>query len=265
MTEQTTQQTNALALLKDKSIAVINKNRSLAEQVNKISLLVRDLETGLDNYENDLIYAAVLKELRESITPDQIELLSSLQNTGLGFKTDKPSTGYDPSTLKNIFVEAISIGVRIRGNEFNILAGNLYVTKTGLIRLVDDCLEKNNYKVFGRDNPKIELTSTGNYKFTYDGVVKNAAGEVVVDYSGPYKKEILVKGKVGRGDKQYDIGHDAAQGKAQRKFENYLYSKLNRRKNLLPEGSVEDVDMPSSPQKEKISITQLTETENEQE
>lgn len=259
-----TEQTNALAILKDKNVAILNKNKSLAEQVNKISTLVREMESGLDNYETDLMYAAILKELKESITPDQIDLLKSFQNNRVGFLTDK-TDGYPEHVLRNVFVEAISLGLRIRGNEFNVIGGNLYATKIGLIRLVDDLLEKNGYKAFGRDNPKIELTQTGNYKFTYEGMVKNADGEVIVDFSGPSKKEILIKGKVGRGEKQYDIGVDAAQGKAQRKFENYLYSKLNRRKNLLPEGSVEDVDMPSSPQKEKISITQLTETENEQE
>lgn len=240
-----------LAILNKKDLDVVSKNKERAVSVNRVAAAIRDMETSLDDWEKDLYFAAYLKKLKEDITDDQIDLLKTYQGSRFGFQTDKH---YDNSVLKNIFIEALALGVRVRGNEFNIIGGNLYVTKLGIARLLDELIERNNYDVKGRDNPKITLNSTsGNYNLSYEIVVKDSSGNIILEV----KKDIPVPGKAGKGEKQYALGIDAVQGKGQRKLDNYLYSKLSKRKTALPEAEFDDVDLPSTPQIAKPS-TKIT-------
>lgn len=242
-----------LTILNKKDLEIVSKNKERAVSVNRVTAAIREMETSLDDWEKDLYFAAYLKKLKEDITDDQIDLLKTYQNNRFGFQTDRPG-GYDNSVLKNIFIEALALGVRVRGNEFNIIGGNLYVTKLGIARLLDELIEKNNYDVKGRDNPKIVLNNTtGNYNLCYEIIVKDQYGNIVLEV----KKDIPVPGKAGKGEKQYALGIDAIQGKGQRKLDNYLYSKLSKRKTALPEGEFDDVDLPSTPQITKNS-TKIT-------
>lgn len=254
-------------LLAQKELDIISKNKERIAKINAACTQLRTLESTLDDWEIDLQFGAYLKHIKESITQDQLDLLKNLQNTRVGFLTDRPNGGYDGDVLKNVLIEALTIGVRLRGNEFCILGGNCYVTKYGLIRLNDELIERKNYSVKGRDNPKIETTPQGNYKLTYNVIVKDQSGNEICNIEN---REILIKAKYAKGDKSYELGIDAVQGKAQRKIENVLYSKLAKKKNLLPEADIDDVDMITTPQnqitpKEKISVSQILGTkESEQ-
>ncbi|MFK5282891.1 hypothetical protein ACI3PL_25325, partial [Lacticaseibacillus paracasei] len=56
----------------------------------------------------------------------------ALQGNRLGFKTDKDkSGGYPESVVKNCLIEAVLLGIQPTGNQFNIIAGNMYPTKEG--------------------------------------------------------------------------------------------------------------------------------------
>lgn len=242
-----------LPILSQKDLDIVYKNKDRALKINQVAVAIREMETSLDDWEKDLYFAGYLKTLKDSITDDQIDLLKTYQNNRFGFQTDRPG-GYDNSVLKNIFIEALTLGVRVRGNEFNIIGGNLYVTKLGIARLLDELIEKNGYDVKGRDTPKITLNSTsGNYNLSYKIIVKDRNGTTILEI----EKDIPVPGKAGKGEKQYALGIDAIQGKGQRKLDNYLYSKLSKRKTALPEAEFDDVDLPSTPQITKTS-TKIT-------
>lgn len=246
--------TKALAPLLAQNLDVIKNNKDRIAKINQAAAQLRNLESTLDDWEIDLHFAAYLKEIKDSITPDQLAIIKNLQNTRTGFLTDRPNGGYEGEVLKNILIEALTLGVRLRGNEFNILGGNLYVTKYGLARLLDELIDKNKYTVIGRENPKITPHSSGYYYLQYDIIVKDSNENIILSFS----KTIPVKVRYSKGDKSYELGIDAVQGKAQRKIDNAIYSKLSKKKNLLPEGDVEDVDMPGVTQiSEKVKISAL--------
>lgn len=61
----------------------------------------------------------------------------TLENTNLGFKTDKAQGGYPLATIRTCLVEAAIKGAYWHNNEFNIIAGNCYFTKEGLKGMMD--------------------------------------------------------------------------------------------------------------------------------
>lgn len=59
------------------------------------------------------------------------QMIMELQNSPMGFKTDRQNGGYDEETVLNCAVVALSYGCHLSGNQFNIIAGNPYITKEG--------------------------------------------------------------------------------------------------------------------------------------
>lgn len=84
---------------------------------------------GLDTqgFSRALATVQALNDLRKALTPDIMAHVMTMQNTRLGFKTDNKG-GYDVGTVKECLIEAVLHGAQPCGNEFNIIAGNSYLT-----------------------------------------------------------------------------------------------------------------------------------------
>lgn len=90
-----------------------------------------------------LIQARAIATLEKMITPEMMQDVMYLMNSPLGFKTDKvPGKkwdsrsnkfvdvfAYDEQTVKRCLIVAWLSGAKATGNEFNIIAGNCYLTK----------------------------------------------------------------------------------------------------------------------------------------
>lgn len=87
-------------------------------------------------FERALKLADGMQRLRDLVS---LELVASklmpLQNSRLGFMTDKPE-GYSASVVRDCLIEAVLRGLHPVDNEFNIIAGGMYPAKNGLSRLV---------------------------------------------------------------------------------------------------------------------------------
>ena len=165
-----------------------------------------------------LTMAAGIRKLEELITDEMMADVMALQGTSLGFKCDK---SYPVSVVKKCFIEAVARGVRPIGNEFNIIAGNCYLTKDGLMRLVKEFP--------GLTDLKLQ-----------PGIPKNQTGGSIVDYSATWMLNGMPDGanhsipvKVNSG-----MGADAILGKAQRKMLARIYSTLTG--SEIPEGDAFD-------------------------
>lgn len=83
-------------------------------------------------FERAFVIAQAVNSLRELLTDEVMQPIMKLQGNRLGFKTDKDmDRGYDLSVVRDCTIEAILNGVYVTGNEFNIIAGNCYITKEG--------------------------------------------------------------------------------------------------------------------------------------
>ncbi len=98
----------------DQSVLSVIGSKTLLgfEKANKVAQAVSDLKTLLTN---------------EYMAP-----IMNLQGNKLGFRTDKDKNGgYPVEIVKNCLIEAVLMGLQPTGNQFNIIAGNMYPTKEG--------------------------------------------------------------------------------------------------------------------------------------
>lgn len=98
----------------DQSVLSVIGSKTLLgfEKANKVAQAVSDLKTLLTN---------------EYMAP-----IMNLQGNKLGFRTDKDKNGgYTVDVVKNCLIEAVLMGLQPTGNQFNIIAGNMYPTKEG--------------------------------------------------------------------------------------------------------------------------------------
>ena len=120
---------------------------SRLESAKKLSVISKRASSELLETAGDPILAAVvtaqaMQQLREALTSDLMRDFLLLANTPLGFRTDRGSGAagnkdpYSDALIKDVLIQAMLRGVRPIGNEFNIIAGQCYITKDGFRRLV---------------------------------------------------------------------------------------------------------------------------------
>lgn len=108
-----------------------NPNTGVAIQLNQaISSVLH--KTNLIGFEKAYATATAIDTLSNLLTPEYMAPIMKLQGNRLGFKTDKDKNGgYLEDVVKNCLMEAVLMGVQPYGNQFNIIAGNTYLTKEG--------------------------------------------------------------------------------------------------------------------------------------
>jgi hypothetical protein len=95
-----------------------------------------------------LIVARAVKQFKGLLSDTVMADIMELQNSPLGFKTDKARDGgYPVAVVRDCVVQAFMRGLRVTGNEINIIAGNLYVTKEGFERLLSELPGLTNLKI----------------------------------------------------------------------------------------------------------------------
>jgi hypothetical protein len=178
---------------------------------------------GASQFEAMFRMAAGVRELKALITDEAMKDVMQLQNTALGFRTDRPQ-GYEIGIVKDVIIEACLRGLRPIGNEFNIISGRLYTTKEGYARLVREYPGLTDLKL----TPGIPAMKTG--------------GALV-----PFKAVWKLDGKPDSLDREFAVrvnsgmGADAILGKATRKMLCAIYGHLTGSEHALPEGEVDDL------------------------
>ena len=156
------------------------------------------------------------------ITPELLDQILPLQNSSLGFRTDRP-TGYQPDVVKDCFIEATLRGLSPIGNEFNIISGRCYVTKEGFSRLLRELPEFCDLKLFFG----VPKTSTGG------AIVEARATWKYRGHQDEITREIPVR--VNNG-----MGADAILGKTERKLKAAIYQQITG--SVVSDGDAEDAD-----------------------
>jgi len=83
---------------------------------------------AMAGFEKAYLVAEATGKLKELLTVEYMHPIMNLQGNKLGFKSDKV---YSEDVVKNCLIEAVLTGVNPVGNQFNIIAGNCYITKEG--------------------------------------------------------------------------------------------------------------------------------------
>ncbi len=216
------------------------KIAAMEHVISQCSLQHQD---GGSQFKEMFTMAAGMRELRNLITADAMEDVMQLQNTALGFRTDKSKDskppqpeGYPVDVVKDCIIEASLRGLRPVGNEFNIISGRVYVTKEGFARLVREYPGLTDLRL----QPQVPRMRDGGalvqFKATW-----NLDGQ-------PQSLEREYPVRVNAG-----MGADAIIGKATRKMLAAIYGQLTGSEHALREGDVTDLE----PQRTSVSTLPL--------
>lgn len=226
--------------------------KSKTKEITSLVEKLQNIDSNLEQFEISMHIAYYLKQIKDRIPSEMMNLFKNLMNTGIGFKTDKDY--YSDEIIKDCMIQAMMHGLRLYGNEFNILAGNFYATKEGLERVIKT------YPSLSKE-PIIELRSlvqdpkSKNWKFSfkYELCYKNGTTS-----SNEYSCIIrgLKQGKNGT----YPIAYEAVEGKAYRKCYKEIYNKLNRNFRIKDSDDVDDLKIIQEDTNSESKLKKLVET-----
>jgi hypothetical protein len=185
---------------------------------------------SFSGFQKAYLIATAAGELKKLLTPEYMKPIMDLQGNKLGFKTDKDiaqggakGQGYPEDVVKNCLIEAVLTGVQPFGNQFNIIAGNCYITKEGFGYLLKNFtgLAYEIIPALPRINgDKSSAAITMKVKWTLNGIEQERDLEI------PVKMNSF-------------MGTDAVIGKATRKARCWLYNTITG--SEIPEGDAMDV------------------------
>lgn len=197
-------------------------NLTIAQQLNEQVLSVIG-EHNIQGFEKAFLIAEATNKLKALLTPEYMKPIMALQGNKLGFKSDKV---YSEQIVKDCLIEAVLTGLQPHGNQFNIIAGNMYPTKEGLGYLLS------NFKGLSYDIthelPRINSTNTS------AAIIMNITWSI---NSVRREKSIDFPIKMNKF-----MGTDAVIGKATRKARAWLYSTITG--SEISEGDITDLDSP---------------------
>lgn len=195
------------------------KNSIIAKELNNVVSTVVG-QHHIKNFEKAFLIADATSQLKELLTKEYMKPIMELQGSRLGFKSDKV---YPEGVVRDCLIEAVLTGLQPVGNQFNIIAGNMYPTKEGLGYLLGN-FPGLSYQIIP-DLPRIKEGSAAvvmNIKWSINGGTKN-------------EEKIDIPIKVNKF-----MGADAVLGKATRKARAWLYSTITG--SEISEGDATDPD-----------------------
>lgn len=114
-----------------------SKNLEVIKNLNGAVLSVLG-QKELQGFDKAYAVSNAISTLKSLLTPEYMKPIMELQGSRLGFKTDKDRSkdggkgpGYSEAIVKDCLIDAVLMGLQPYGNEFNIIAGNMYPTKEG--------------------------------------------------------------------------------------------------------------------------------------
>lgn len=210
-----------------KNQLAVMPTEEVAQRLQEVVLSVTGTE-GLTGFKKAYMMAEGIKKLKEILTPEYMAPIMELQGSKLGFRTDKdivdykPGPGYPIEIVKSCVIEAVLNGLQVTGNQFNIIAGNMYPTKEGTGYIL------NNFK--GLKYQIICALPRMNNEGT------SAAVDVSIkwDLNGEHNEEVVpIPIRVNKA-----MGIDAIIGKATRKGRAWLISRITG--SEITDGEIED-------------------------
>jgi hypothetical protein len=133
--------TTAVAVPGSHSTGLTVLTESEKRQMSSISRVVSAYRTylanpQLDELERALVQSKAIAAIEQLLTPEILQEFMRLMDSPYGFKTDRGSGSankgappYGPDTVRRCLIQAWLSGAKVTGNQFNIIAGNCYLTK----------------------------------------------------------------------------------------------------------------------------------------
>jgi hypothetical protein len=215
-------------------LSTTNKQELAFKQMSEKVKLV--LSSNVNSIENSLVVANAIGYLRESLTPEIMAPIMSLQGSKLGFKTDRDlvkdrntgkyikGPGYPIEVVKDCFIEMSLIGLLPTGNMWNIIAGNPYITKEGGTFLLKNMVHGLKFSISYEDVKQSSDKLTANVTAIIKWEINGEKRQETVPF--PIKSDPFTT-------------FDSLIGKADRKAKVWLYNQVSGLD--ISDGDVEDI------------------------
>ena len=216
--------------------AAIDKRQRCEELADKLDALAKETMLAItesSGFRQAFALGLAINELRAALDSRVMQSLSKLQNTKLGFQTDNRA-GYPLEIVRDCIIHAASLGLYPTGNQFNIIGGNMYVTKEGVTRLLQNLTKLSRLKIITRIK-EVREGLPGRRKDGSTYTREEAVTEAVItcmygDEAISETLEFVIRVNAG-------MGADAVLGKCERKAKGWLYNYLTG--FSVPEGEAE--------------------------
>lgn len=214
----------------------------LAGNLDTLSQQIQDAWLMEGNFSRTIAYGMAVAEMREALTPGVMSSIMKLKGSKLGFKTDENANNLYPAELvRDAVIDAATLGLQCVGNQFNIIGGNMYVTKEGFTFLLRNLAKQGKLADLKFVYHPADITESSTQGTRRDGSLYQKIereGRVKVDVSctfngKPVQEQLEFIVRVNNGMTQ-----DAVLGKAERKAKAWLY-------NYLTDQCVSDGDAES--------------------
>lgn len=204
------------------NLALPEKFTQLATQLNDTVTSVINANT-INGFQKAFITSTAISKLEEALTDEYMKPIMALQGNRLGFKTDKDKEGgYPLPVVKKCLIEAVLMGLQPYGNEFNIIAGNMYATKEGMGAVLKK-REGLSYEIIPGMPDMDTNKQVAKIKMQINWMLNGAKQEREIEFA------IKVNSFMGA---------DAVIGKATRKARKWLHDTISGFE--IPEGDVND-------------------------
>jgi len=204
-----------------------------------------------------------LSELKRALlVPEVLNIIKELMNTPTGFLTDKDpekkvknkTSGnweapfpYSDKVVVECVADAMSKGLTIHNNEFNIIAGRMYPAQSGFVRKLADF--KREHKIKANYLPSVPVNKSGKYFC-----------EVVVWW----QKEGEARQEEKLAWNLQAFSEDAALGKVKKRANEWLFNELtgntwtsNEDFSDFSAGNNNDIEMPTEAKLPVIPINAI--------
>ena len=231
---------------------VLSKAERAEQLAGNLDLLSEQIQTAWlmeGNFSRTIAYGMAVAEMREALTPGVMQSIMKLKGSKLGFRTDENVQNVYPMELvRDAVIDAATLGLQCVGNQFNIIGGNMYVTKEGftyLLRKLSADGKLRDLKFIYHPAEIVESSTQGTRRDGTQYQKIEREGKVKVDVScmwqgKPVAEQLEFIVRVNAG-----MSQDAVLGKAERKAKAWLYNYLTDQ--CIGDGDAEavaEVDVP---------------------
>ena len=235
------------------------RGAQLAGNLDALSEQIQEAWMTEGNFARTIAYGLAVAELREALDEKVMKALLKLKNSRMGFRTDEgPKVSpYSMDVVRDCVIEAATLGLQCVGNQFNILGGNMYVTKEGFTFLLRELAKQGRLQDmrFVYHPAEIKESST-------QGVSRSGEVYQKIEREGLVKVELscVWDGKPVNECLEFVIrvnagmSQDAVLGKAERKAKAWLYNYLTDQAVSDGEAEVEAPAMRDVTPKEKAVV-----------
>lgn len=208
----------------------VEKGKELALSLDAAAEELKDAWLTEGNFARTFAYGMAVAKMREVLTPQVMQSLVKLKNSKLGFRTDESKGNeYPIEVVRDCVIDAATLGLQCVGNQFNIIGGNMYVTKEGFTYLLRELVRAGLLKdmKFVYSTAEISESST-------QGTRRDGSSYQKIEREGRIKVDVrwVFDGKPGHEELEFCVrvnagmSQDAIVGKAERKAKAWLYNFL---------------------------------------